>query len=115
MSSNFKIPTKCKLCGIRFIAKTTVTKFCSDNCAKRAYKQRKRSEKLQVVLAESVAPEPFKTSKMIKEYYSILEASEMLGASRWTIYRLIEKGELKAAKLGRRTILHKNHIDNLFK
>ena len=47
MSSNIRISKICQHCGQEFVAKTTVTKFCSDNCAKRNYKKRKREEKIQ--------------------------------------------------------------------
>lgn len=115
MSSNFKIPAKCKFCGSRFIAKTTVTQYCTLNCARRAYKQRKREEKLQYTLEQTSLQEPVKTENGGKEYFSISEATQMLGASRWTIYRLITNGKLKAAKLGSRTIIQKTDIDKLFK
>lgn len=49
MSSNIRVPKICQLCGAEFIAKTTVTKFCGDNCAKRAYKKRKREQKVKEV------------------------------------------------------------------
>jgi len=49
MSSNIRIEKTCLYCAEFFIAKTTVTKYCSDNCAKRAYKKRKRQEKLQTI------------------------------------------------------------------
>ncbi|HBH06588.1 MAG TPA: DNA-binding protein, partial [Flavobacteriales bacterium] len=42
MSSNMRIPKICQECGSDFIAKTTVTQYCSDRCSKRAYKKRKR-------------------------------------------------------------------------
>uniref|UniRef100_UPI0028B10B01 hypothetical protein n=1 Tax=Sphingobacterium multivorum TaxID=28454 RepID=UPI0028B10B01 len=38
MSSNIKIKKICQQCGQEFIARTTVTKYCGDNCAKKAYK-----------------------------------------------------------------------------
>ena len=45
-----KIPKVCQYCGQEFVARTTVTQYCSDNCAKRAYKKRKREEKMKAVL-----------------------------------------------------------------
>jgi len=50
-----------------------------------------------------------------KEFLSIQEAADLLGASRWTIQRLVQRNVLNAAKLGRRTILRRSEIDNLFK
>ena len=49
MSSNIRIPKICQHCGNEFIAKTTKTQYCGDNCAKRAYKARKKKAKLQNV------------------------------------------------------------------
>lgn len=50
-----------------------------------------------------------------KEFLSVQEAAELLGASRWTIQRLVQRNVLNAAKLGRRTIIQRSEIDNLFK
>ncbi len=47
MSSNIRLPKICQFCGVDFIAKTTVTKYCGDNCAQRAYKKPKREEKIK--------------------------------------------------------------------
>jgi hypothetical protein len=38
MSSNIKIVKISEYCNHEFIAKTTTTKCCSDNCSKRFYK-----------------------------------------------------------------------------
>jgi len=48
MSSNIRIKKVCQHCGKLFIAKTTVTQFCSDDCAKKNYKKRQRGDKIQV-------------------------------------------------------------------
>lgn len=42
MSSNMRIPTKCIACGEIFIAKTTVTKYCSKKCIKSEIRRKKR-------------------------------------------------------------------------
>ena len=47
MSSNIRINRICQFCNEEFVAKTTVTKYCGDNCAKKAYKQRMRLKKLE--------------------------------------------------------------------
>jgi len=49
MSSKIEITKVCQHCGNEFIAKTTVTKFCSHACAVKNYKQRKKAEKLNKV------------------------------------------------------------------
>lgn len=47
MSSNISITRICQHCGNEFTAKTTVTKFCGDQCAKRDYKLRRKTAKQQ--------------------------------------------------------------------
>jgi len=52
---------------------------------------------------------PIQTTNFInlrdKEFLSVQEAAILLGASRWTIQRMINRNELKASKIGRRTII----------
>lgn len=132
MSSTIKIPKFCQHCGQAFVAQTTTTRFCGHKCASRAYKQRKREEKVQTTLSDqiksvtsansenlqSLQSLPIKTGNFInlrdKEFLSVQEAAILLGASRWTIQRMIQRDELKAGKLGRRTIIPRSEIDNLF-
>jgi excisionase family DNA binding protein len=114
MSSNIRIEKTCAFCGIKFTAKTTVTQFCSDNCAKRSYKKRKREGKILNAVDRDQQANPFNPIIKQKEFLSIDETCQLVGASRWTIYRLIDKGRLKAAKLGSRTIVPRKEIDNLF-
>jgi hypothetical protein len=47
MSSNIKITRICRHCGHEFVAKTTVTKYCGEDCAKRAYKARIKKQKIE--------------------------------------------------------------------
>ena len=132
MSSTIKIPKFCQHCGQAFVAQTTTTRFCGHKCASRAYKQRKREEKVQTTLSDqiksvtsansenlqSLQSLPIQTGNFInlrdKEFLSVQEAAILLGASRWTIQRMIQREELKAGKLGRRTIIPRSEIDNLF-
>ena len=132
MSSTIKIPKFCQHCGQAFVAQTTTTRFCGHKCASRAYKQRKREEKVQTTLTDqiksvtsansenlqSLQSLPIKTGNFLnlrdKEFLSVQETAILLGASRWTIQRMIQREELKAGKLGRRTIIPRSEIDNLF-
>lgn len=114
MSSSIRIEKTCTFCGANFIAKTTVTQFCSDNCAKRSYKKRKREGKILNAIERDKQMHPFNPIVKQKEFLSIDESCQLLGASRWTIYRMIDKGRLKAAKLGSRTIVARKEIDNFF-
>lgn len=115
MSSNIRFKKICQHCGNHFIAKTTVTQFCSDTCAKRAYKLRKRNEKIKVVIKEETGKPLYNPTIAQKEFLTVEEACQLINASRWTIYRLIEKGDLKAGKLGRSTRIPRAAINELFK
>lgn len=122
MSSKLQIPKICQHCGNSFIARTTVTKYCGDNCAKRAYKKRKRDEKIKASIEETKQQvqglQSLQTVQspdiLSKQFLSVQEAANLLGASRWTIQRMIKRDQLKSAKLGRRTIIARSEIDNLF-
>ena len=115
VSSNIEIPKICQHCGESFIAKTTVTQFCSHTCASRNYKKRKRDTKLQEVAPVSHQRLEFQEDQLgSKNFLSIEETCKLLGASRMTIYRQIKSGTIKAAKLGRRTIIRRTEIDKLF-
>ena len=114
MSSHIRIQKTCQFCGDLFTAKTTVTQFCSDECAKRAYKERKRKEKVGVAIQQE-SERNYDPAVAQKQFLSIEETCQLVNASRWTIYRLIEKGVLPATKLGRITRIARSSIDNLFK
>lgn len=129
MKTRIQIPKHCQHCGQAFVAQTTTTRYCGDNCAKRAYKLRKKKEKIQQALTEQIntanhaKPQTLQSLQTLqpvfnlknKEFLSVQEAAELLGASRWTIQRLVQRNVLNAAKLGRRTIIQRSEIDNLFK
>lgn len=115
MSSNIRINKVCKFCGNNYVAKTTVTKFCTDVCAKKAYKVRIRNEKIEKAIKLS-EKELIEINPILinKEFLNIIEAGKLLGFSRWTIHRLIKDGKLKASKIGSRIIISRNSIDKLF-
>lgn len=47
MSSNIEIIRVCEFCKKEFKARTTVTRFSSHNCNRKAYKAKIKSEKIQ--------------------------------------------------------------------
>jgi excisionase family DNA binding protein len=122
MSSNIQIPKVCQHCGNSFVARTTVTRYCSKQCNSRAYKKQKRDEKVKATLKETketlqgvqTLQSPQSSTLHSKQYLSVQEAANLIGTSRWTIQRMIKREQLKAAKFGRRTIIAKSEIDNLF-
>lgn len=115
MSSNIRLQKTCQFCGEIFTAKTTVTLFCSDDCAKRAYKKRKRDEKINAAVKQETERSTHNTGISQKEFLTVDEACQLIHASRWTIYRLIDRGELRAGKVGRNTRIPRCAINELLK
>jgi excisionase family DNA binding protein len=117
MSSNIRITRVCEYCGNDFIAKTTVTKCCSDKCAKMAYKARKKAEKIQASQKEvkEIKARPIEDIKA-KEFLTVRDAATLLNCSRQTIYNLINSGALKAKNIKlKKTLVQRTEIDKLFK
>ena len=115
MSSSIEVPKICQDCGKSFIAKTTVTKFCSYKCASRNYKKRKREGKIEEVAPIVVQRIEYNQEQLKhKDFLSVDETCKLLGASRMTIYRQIKAGNIRAAKIGSRTIIKRTEIDKLF-
>ncbi|GAB4017481.1 helix-turn-helix domain-containing protein [Spirosoma koreense] len=115
MSSNIRVKRICEQCGNEFEARTTVTKTCSDACAKRAYKARQRAAKVAISHEQTrqIIAKPIQDIRA-KETLNIADASKLLGVSRWTIWRAIGAGRLSAIKLGRRTLIRRSDVDRLF-
>lgn len=115
MSSNIRIKRICQYCESEFIAKTTKTKYCSDPCAKRAYKARKKAEKIEASNQETkkIIDQPM-IDLQAKEFLNMTETCKLLGISRTTLWRAIKDGRLKTAKIGRRVIIRKQDLNNLF-
>jgi len=106
----------CAFCGKEFTARRTTTHACSDNCAKRLYKLRKRGEKIEQVKAQTftIKTQPYEVLKA-KEFLNVREAAQLLNCSRPMIYRLIEQGTIPALSVGqRKTIIRRLDIDTLF-
>ena len=103
MSSNIFIQRICEHCSKEFTARTTVTKFCSDSCAKRAYKARLKAEKIKKSNTETlkVKNKPIEELKA-KEFLSVKDIALLLGCSTRTAYRLIDKGKIRAVNLSER-------------
>lgn len=116
MSSNIRVNRICQHCNKSFIARTTVTKYCSDTCAKRAYKARKRAEKLSK--SEENTREIIEISMQeinSKDYLSIDETCRLLSISRWTLWRKIKSNQLKTGSFGKRKLIRRCDIDKYIK
>ncbi|MEB8345098.1 helix-turn-helix domain-containing protein [Flavobacteriaceae bacterium KMM 6898] len=115
MSSNIRVSRICEFCGNGFIAKTTVTKYCGDTCAKKAYKKRVRNKKISKSNIETlkIKLEPLEVLQ-VRDYLTVKEAAMILNLSIRTTYRLIQEGELRAANLSERLIrIKRSEIDKL--
>lgn len=115
MSSNIRVEKICKFCGDSFIAKTTVTKYCSDTCAKKAYKRRQRIERLEGVELETLIESLLPLLKIQQKHFlNVQETADLLGISEATVRNMMYIGQLRFFKLGNRTIIKRNDVDALF-
>lgn len=116
MSSNISITRICQHCSQSFTAKTTVTKFCSDKCAKAAYKVKKRNEKIQKSKTETekIQNKPIENVAK-KDFLTVNDVALLLNSCKQTVYNLIDKGVIHAVKISeRKTLIRRSDIDKLF-
>ena len=115
MTSHIRVKRICKHCGDEFTARTTVTQYCGDVCAKYAYKARSRQAKIEQSEAETTATRNKPLIEIqAKEFLSITETCALLGLSRRTVFRLLQSGRIPAARFGRRTIIKRADLETLF-
>lgn len=115
MSSNIEIQKICQHCGAEFTAQKTTTRYCSHKCASRAYKVRKRAEKIGNTQKQTISVKTRPIAEVNeKAFLSISETCQLIGVSRRTLYRIIKRNELNTGKIGRRTIIRRVDIDKLF-
>ncbi len=99
MSSNFSVKRFCEFCNNEFIAKTTVTRFCSKSCNGKAHKAKLRAFKVQksyAVTAERTVE--LKGQLLDKEFLLVKDVARILEYSRSSVYELILTGELRSYK-----------------
>lgn len=116
MSSNIRVQRICQLCGLEFTAKTTVTKYCSHNCSRKASKLKVKDAKIKRSDTEQkeIRLKPFDQLRG-KEFLTATEVATLLNCSVRTIYRLIRTGILPAVNFGRRMItVRRSDIDKVF-
>lgn len=116
MSSNIRVQRICQHCGDEFEARTTVTKYCGDSCAKKAYKVRKRNEKIEASnqATSRIRIQPLEEIKA-KEFLTVKDAAKLLNCCRQTVYTLINSGTLKAVNIKvKKTLIKRSEIDRLF-
>ena len=106
------------MCGAEFTAQKTSTQYCSGVCSKRAYKARKREEKVEACNEEVKATrQPTKGKQQPieeREFLSVSQAAELMGCSRQNVYYLINTGQLKAVNImKKKTIIKRSDINAL--
>ncbi|MBB2147318.1 helix-turn-helix domain-containing protein [Pedobacter gandavensis] len=116
MSSNIAVKRICEFCLNTFIAKTTVTRYCSLKCNSRHAKKKVRDLKIkasdlevkQTAALIEVKQEP-------AEFLTVKEASKLLNICTRTIYNIIYSGKIKAVRLsGRKIIIKRTEVDKIF-
>lgn len=113
MSSNIRIARICKHCGNEFIARTTVTQYCGDKCAKYAYKQKQKTQKIHKSNIQTTATKKKQIAELkAKIFLTVKDVSVVLNCSVKTAYRLIENKDLKATNtLKRKTLIHRIELE----
>lgn len=118
MSSKIRINKICQFCNTEFVAKTTVTKYCSTKCASKAGKDRKRTNKIKQSQAETdaiKAQTSIYASVNSKDILTVKDAALLLNCSLRTTYRLINTGAIRAVRISeRKTLVRRSDIDGLF-
>lgn len=117
MSSNIRINKVCQHCNKVFTAKTTVTKFCSDQCAKANYKKRHKDIRIELSqahtdqqLAEIKQQERKNPVTGSVEMVSVNGLSVITGLSERTIFRLIKDPAFPRVKVGKRLLFKKDCV-----
>lgn len=115
-TSTYRIKKVCVWCGKEFEAQKMTTKYCSKQCAERAYKDRKKQEKK--ISCETLESRNRQKAKIVqldgKEFLSVAEVGVLLGVTTRAIYYLIERGTLPAAQLSNRwTIIRRSDVEKM--
>lgn len=116
MSSNITVIRVCEHCSNDFTARTTVTRFCSDLCAKRNYKQRQKEKKINQSNKETenkkqIRVKPIKDLSNL-EYLNPSDTAKLLQCSRVYVYQLLDKGRLPFVQLSeKKRLICRNDID----
>ena len=123
MSSNIEINRVCKYCSKVFLARTTVTSYCSHRCNSRAYKIQQRKKKIKMSNIDSRKKLLNKTNEpditnVKQTYFNIKELAIIINVSERTLYRLIKDEVFPKVKIGRRLLFNRerviNHIENRY-
>lgn len=101
---------KCPICGTTFTPKTINSRYCSEQCSRKAYKRKVAEEKRQQELDTIAASVPCD-----RPYISVPEAIAIYGVAKSTLYRLIRQGHIPAINLGTRLLrIDRQKLESIF-
>jgi len=112
------IPTECQHCKKEFTAKTTKTRFCSHNCARASYKEKKRNTHIAEAI-QKITIKPNQKSAITykelkdKELLTINETCTLLNITHVTLRRWIKSKRIISSRLGKKHLISRIYIDNL--
>jgi excisionase family DNA binding protein len=119
MSSNIQLKRVCQCCGKVFTARTTVTRCCSDACAKKLYKQRQRQSNIEqsnqdtrdTILVPTEPVQKIKPSAYVPaDLIDVITLSAATGIGRTTLFRLMKEKGFPKIKIGRLVRFHKQTV-----
>lgn len=114
MEKRIRIEKNCSFCGNSFVAQKTTTSYCSHACAAKAYKHRKREERIAEVTSVTKQIRSVDERLLSRPFLSPTECAELLGVSRATIYRYLKNNELKCVQFSGKTKIRRSDINELF-
>ena len=126
MSSNIRIKRVCEQCRKSFIAKTTVTKFCSKECNSRHYKAKAKEAKITAAILkvnaqtgpgvdrQAVALGEARGDSSTKEWITVPEIADTIGVSVRTLFRVVKQPGFPKIKIGRRLVLNRMAVLEYF-
>ena len=101
---------KCPICGTTFTPKTINSRYCSEQCSRKAYKRKVAEEKRQQELDTIAVSVPCD-----RPYISVPEAIAIYGVAKSTLYRLIRQGHIPAINLGTRLLrIDRQKLESIF-
>ncbi|UNY97768.1 helix-turn-helix domain-containing protein [Zhouia spongiae] len=123
MSSNIEIIRICEFCHREFVAKTTVTKYCSHRCNSRAYKAKVKDNKIQKSNAETIKIKTQAFENKVqeieliktKDFLTVKDITKLINCSRQSVYKMIKSGRLRTINIEmNKIIVERSDLDKLF-